>query len=310
MAHHHKDIPAAPANSPEQDAEAIHAAVKGLGTNEKGLIAVLGHRTKAQVQQIDVVYHQKYNVSLEKALIGDTGGNFRELLSWRVKTKVEVRKALLLKATKGAGTAERYLIDVLAPASNADIIEVYQNDPTTIVNVLNDVKHGNFAKTIKELIKGKRQEWEQINEADVDRVADQFYKAGEGKLGTDEDTFTTLLTTHGPVFLDRVSAHYQAKHKHNLTTAIHKETSGHYQDLLEALTKPPLVYYADRLYTAMHGAGTDERAINFIFGILDFDELRAVSQLFEQRHKTPLEKYIKGDTSGDYEDLLVAMLHN
>jgi len=307
---HHKDIPAAPANSPEQDADAIHAAIKGAGTDEKGLVAVLGHRTKPQVVMIDAAYQHKYKESLEKALIGDTGGNFRELLSWRVKTKVEVRKALLGKATKGAGTAEKYLIDVLAPATNAEILEVYQNDPTTIVKVLNDVEHGNFAKTIKELFKAKRQEWEQINEADVDRVAEQFYKAGEGKLGTDEDTFTTLLTTHGPTFLDRVSSHYQAKHKHSLTQAIHKETSGHYQDLLEALTKPPLVYYADRLFSAMHGAGTDERAINYVFAVLDFEELRAVAHLFEQRHKTPLEKYIKSDTSGHYEELLVALLHN
>jgi annexin A7/11 len=296
--------------SPDKDAEIIHKAIKGLGTDEKAIISVLGHRTKQQVGMIAQAYKTHYKDTLEKALVGDTGGHFGELCAWRALPPVEVRKALLTKATKGAGTAEKYLIDVLAPATNAEILEVYQNDPTTIAKVLNDVSHGDFAKVIHELLKGKRQEWEQIDDVNAANVAERFYKAGEGKLGTDEKVFNELLTTHGPLFLDRVNHHYMAKHKHTLETAIKKETSGHYEDLLVGLTKAPLIYYCDRLYSAIHGAGTDERALNFIFAILDFDELRAVKQLYEQRHKVPLEKAIKGDTSGNYEDLLVALLHN
>jgi len=296
--------------TPEHDAEIIHKAIKGAGTDEKAIIGIIGHRTKAQCQMIAQAFHHHHKETLEHALAGDTSYNFKETLLWRVEPKVEVRKALLNKATKGAGTAERYLIDVLAPATNAEILEVYQNDPQTIANVLNDVSHGNFSKVIRELLKGKRQEWEQIDEGAAAAVAERFYKAGEGKLGTDEHAFNEILTTHGPLFLERVNAHYQSHHKHTLETAIKKETSGHYEDLLVALTKPPYVYYADRLYQAMHGLGTDERAINFIFGILDLHELAIVKQIFEQRHGKPLETFIKGDTSGHYEDLLVALLHN
>jgi hypothetical protein len=293
----------------QHDAEQIHAAIKGAGTNEKELIAVFGHRTKAQLHAIAQAYEQHYKESLEHAVAGDTSSNLRELLTWRIKPKVEVRKALLKKATKGAGTAEKYLIDVLAPASNAEILDVYQNDPSTIVSVLNDVEHGNFSKTIHELVKGKRQECEQPSEKDLDTCTEKLYKAGEGKLGTDEATFTDILTTHGPHFLDKVNSHYSAKHKHTLETAIHKETSGHYQDLLVALTKTPHVYYADRLHKALKGAGTDETALNYVFGILESDELKTVAHLYEQRHKCNLEKDVKGDTSGDYENLLVALLH-
>jgi len=296
--------------SPEHDAEIIHKAIKGAGTDEKALISVLGHRTKAQCQLIAQAYHHHHKESLVHALAGDTSYNFRELLCWRVLPPVEVRQALLNLSTKGAGTAEKYLVDVLAPASNAEVIHIYQHDPQTIANVLNDVSHGNFSKVIRQLLKGERHEFEQIDEARAAAIAEQFFKAGEGKLGTDETVFNEILTTHGPMFLERVNAHYMGHHKHTLETAIKKETSGHYQDLLVGLTKPPLVYYADRLYQAMHGLGTDERALNFIFGILDLHELNVVKQLFEQRHGKKLETIVKGDTSGHYEDLLVALLHN
>lgn len=41
---------------PRADAEALHKAMKGFGTDEKGLIAVLCHRTAAQREAINKAY--------------------------------------------------------------------------------------------------------------------------------------------------------------------------------------------------------------------------------------------------------------
>lgn len=293
----------------KHDAEALHKAISGAGTDEKVLVDIIGSRSKNELAQIAKEYEAHFKKSLAHDLAGDTSYNFKELLCWRVLPNKEVRKQLLLKATKGAGTAEKYLIDVLGPASNAEILELYQHDPAIVASVLNDVSHGNFAKVIHEVLKGKRDENPQVDEHEAEKVAEILYKAGEGKLGTDEKTFNDIITTRGWVFLQRVSAHYAAKHKHPLETAIKKETSGNYEDILIALVQHPLVYYADRLYNAMHGLGTDERALNYVFGILSREDLKKVGQLFQERHKDTLEKYVKGDTSGHYRDLLVALLH-
>jgi len=111
-------------------------------------------------------------------------------------------------------------------------------------------------------------------------------------------------------FLQKVSQIYSTRHKkHTLQTAVKKETSGDFKKVLLALMKTRYEYYADRLFHAMWGIGTDDRALVYIFSILTKAELRIVSQIFHARRKKGLESYIKGDTSGDYEKLLRELLH-
>jgi len=290
------------------DAAALHKALKGAGTDEKTLINIIGSRSKEELQHISKEYEAAYKHSLVKDVEGDTSYNFKELLMWRLLPAEEVRRQLLVKATKGAGTTEKYLVDVFGPATNQEVIRLYQHDPSVVAAVLNDVSHGNFAKVIKELLKGKRDENMYVDDNAAAQAAEQLYKAGEGKLGTDEDTFNAIITKHNPAFLQRVSQIYAQKHKHPIETAIKKETSGNYEDILVALVQFPLVFYADRLYKAMHGLGTDERALNYVFGILSRQEMHEVARLFQERHKDTLEKAVKGDTSGDYRTLLLNLM--
>jgi hypothetical protein len=70
-----------------------------------------------------------------------------------VNHRTNLRRELLRYATKGAGTAERYLIDVLAPASNHEILDIHRVDSKAIDMVLSDVSFGNFAKIIRNLLK-------------------------------------------------------------------------------------------------------------------------------------------------------------
>jgi hypothetical protein len=294
---------------PRADAAVLNKAMKGLGTDEKALNSIFGYRTKEQLIVIAIEYQKLFTHTLEKDVIGDTSGNYETLLVWLQKPVVHVKCALLKYATKGAGTAERYLIDVFATASNAEITEIFQADPTAISAVFNDVKHGDFAKSIERLLKAQRDESDQVNEEEAGRVAEQLYKAGEGKLGTDEATFTEVLTSRSVPFLKRVSYHYAAKHKHSLELAIKKETSGHYEDLLIALTKSKYEYFADRLYNAVHGLGTDDHFLIYAFSVLNKQELHHVAKLFHEKHPdTTLEKAVKGDVSGHYGDLLKALL--
>jgi hypothetical protein len=290
---------------PQADVEAIGKAIKGLGTDEKALNNIYGHRTKEQLLQVAAAYPAHHRHTLEQAIKGDTSGHYETLLLWLAKPVNEVKTSLLKYATKGAGTAERYLIDVLAPSSNAEIKALFQTDPTAITAVLNDVKHGHFAKTIEIILKAQRNEDPTFNEDETVRVAESLYKAGEGRLGTDESTFTEALTTYSVPFLRRVSYHYAQKHKHSLEQAIKKETSGHYEDLLIALTKTKIEYFADRFWTAIHGLGTDDHFLCYAFGILTRPELVEIGRLFHERHpETTLQKAVKGDVSGHYGDLL------
>jgi len=75
-----------------------------------------------------------------------------------------------------------------------------------------------------------------------------------------------------------------------------------------ALSKPRYEFYADRLWKAMHGIGTDDNALVYIFSLLTKAELKQCAMIFQQKRGKPLTAMIRGDTSGNYERLLIALL--
>jgi len=296
-------------SDPQADAAVLNKAMKGLGTDEKALNNIFGSRNKAQLQAIAQAYQSAFKHTLEHDIKGDTSGDYRDLLVWLLQPVSAVRCGLLKYATKGAGTAEKYLIDVFAPATNADILEIFQTDPTAIAAVVNDVSHGDFAKVINKLMKAQRDETGKIDEGEAGRIAEQLYKAGEGKLGTDEDTFTEIMCSYSPAFLKRVSYQYADKHKHSLESAIKKETSGDYESILLGLLKTKHEYFADRFYNATHGLGTDDHFLCYAFGVLTPDDFAQIAKLFHEKHKdTTLGKQILGDVSGHYGNLIKLVL--
>jgi annexin A7/11 len=54
-------MPAAPNFDANRDADALRKAMKGLGTDEKTLINILGNRNTAQRLQIKAAFKSKHN---------------------------------------------------------------------------------------------------------------------------------------------------------------------------------------------------------------------------------------------------------
>jgi len=297
-------------HNPQHDAEVIHKAIEGLGTDEKAINEVLGHRSKHEIQEIAKAYEHAYKKTLLHDIKGDTGGNYKKLLVSLINTPVQNKVELIEKATKGLGTTEKYLIDVLAPNNNEETLELYQHDPKCIHAIIDDVSSGNFAKVVNIILKGKRDTRDNIPDEEAKTQAERLFKAGEGKLGTDEKVFNEIITTYSPHALKQISKHYEQKHKHGIEKAIKSETSGTYEDLLVGLLKTKHEYFADRLYDAIAGLGTDDTYLIYAFGVLSKDDLKKVAHIFDERHpkRGGLANAVKGDTSGDYGDLLLKIL--
>jgi len=58
----------------------------------------------------------------------------------------------------------------------------------------------------------------------------------------------------------------------------------------------------------MKGLGTDEKVLNEILGTRTREQLQEVKKVFEQKYGKSLEKWIKSETSGHYEELCVALI--
>ena len=54
--------------TPEKDAEALRAAMKGLGTDEDAIIKIVANRTNAQRQKIKLFYKSSYGRDLVEDL--------------------------------------------------------------------------------------------------------------------------------------------------------------------------------------------------------------------------------------------------
>jgi len=293
----------------KHDADVIHKAVKGLGTDEKALNSIYGNRTKAQLVEVAKAYAHNHKSTLEKDIKGDTSGNYETLLVYLAMPANDVRCHFLKYACKGAGTKEKYVTDVLVPCSNSEIKGIFQTDPAAVAAVTDDVKHGDWAKLINLLLKAGRNESPQIDEGEAERTAEQLYRAGEGKIGTNEGTFIDIFATRSPAFLKRVSYHYAAKHKHSLEQAVKSETSGDFETALVGLMKTKHEYFADRFWNATHGAGTDDHFLLYAFGTLSWEDLSQIAKIFHEKHSdTTLAKQVAGDVSGHYGDLLKLIL--
>lgn len=59
---------------------------------------------------------------------------------------------------------------------------------------------------------------------------------------------------------------------------------------------------------AINGLGTDENALTRVITTRAEVDLKVMAEAYQKRNSTPLERAIKGDTSGDYESMLLALL--
>jgi len=294
---------------PKADAHALHKAFKGVGTDEKIVIQILSNRSKEQLDAINIEYKDqaRSHHTLEQGLKSEISGNFLKLSLGLVTRTIIYKKDCLREAVEGLGTRDRVLIDVLSHSINFELTEIAM-DSKLKSQILGDVS-GDFKRSIEEILQARRPEFGVISPEQAEEIAHRFYKAGEGRLGTDDGEFIRIIMENSREALHQVDHVYQHKHKHGLYKAITKETSYNFKKMLHALIMPRTEYYAKRLHQAIKGAGTDEITLNYIFSVLDKGELKFVAEAYQQMYKKSLKEAISGDTSGNYRKLLLELLN-
>jgi len=281
--------------------------MKGLGTDDSVLVSIMTHRSKIQLQLISEAYLKEFKKSLEKDIIGDTSGNYCTILCDLLRPVLAYKVESVKKAVRGIGTRESILIDVITQSSNAEILQMKLHYPDLERDVAKDTSF-NFRKVLLELLKGNRQEANVIDDSKAQAVAHEIYKAGEHRVGTNDSRFVEIMTAYSNYFLDRVNLHYTRMYGHSLYKAIEKETSGDYKDALIACTKPPDIYFADRLKRATKGIGTDDWGLIYVFAVHDKAQLKHISRVYTERGHGNLASDIERDTSGNYRKTLVSLL--
>uniref|UniRef100_A0A8C2ZGQ6 Annexin n=1 Tax=Cyclopterus lumpus TaxID=8103 RepID=A0A8C2ZGQ6_CYCLU len=287
------------------DAEILYKAMKGIGTDEEAILQLLVARSNAQRQQIKVAFKTLFGKDLVDRLKGELGGKFETLVVGLMTPPLAYDVSLLRNAIKGAGTDEKVLVEILAsrtPEQVKDIVAAYRKGNTNR-NIFT-----NMSVFYEWLSQANRPTG--IQQATIQADAEVLFKAGEQKFGTDEQTFVTILGNRSAEHLRKVFDAYMKLAGYEMEESIKRETSGGLEDLLLAVVKCARsvpTYFAETLYYAMKGAGTDDNTLIRVMVTRSEVDLLEIRTEFRKLFACSLFSMIKGDTGGDYRKALLLL---
>ncbi|KAK1904295.1 Annexin A5 [Dissostichus eleginoides] len=265
----------------KHDAEILHNAMKGIGTNEDTILMLLTSRSNDQRQDIKVAYKKAHGKDLVSALKSELGGLFESLIVALMTPPVSYDASQLHKALKGAGTDDEVLIEILASRTGEQI--------TNIVKAYKKEFNGTLEKDILGDTSGHYQRLLVI-------LLQALFDAGEGKFGTDEEPFITILGNRRVEHLREVFDAYKKLSGSELEDSIEGETTGNLENLLLAVVKcvrSVPEFFAEGLYKSMRRAGTDDST------------LMRIMNCFKKKYGASLYTTIQEDTDGDYQKALL-----
>ncbi|CAF99152.1 unnamed protein product, partial [Tetraodon nigroviridis] len=303
---------------PAADAQALRKAMKGFGTDEDAIIDIVAQRSNAQRQEIRQTFKSLLGRDLMKDLKSELSKNLERLIIGLMLTPAEFDAKMMRKAMEGAGTDEHALIEILVTRSNAEIQAMnaaYQAAyKKTLEEAIQSDTSGLFCRILVSLVQGAREEGPADQErADVD--AQELAAACNAESDDMEVKFMSILCTRSFPHLRKVFQEFVRFSNKDIEQIIKKEMSGDVKNAFYAIVrsvKNQPSYFADRLYKAMKGLGTDDRALIRIMVSRSETDLFNIRKEFKEAHDASLHEFIQvetmiGDTSGDYRKTLLIL---
>ena len=298
----------------DDDAAALRKAMKGLGTDEKAIINIIANRTNRERLAMIESFKRQFNRDLLKDLKSELSGKFEDATLALFKDPIEYDCYSLNKAMKGVGTNEDTLIEILATRPNYYINQIKDKYKLLygkeLVNELSSELSGGLKKVMLTLASANRSNNTNPDINDCTTKVESLYKAGEKRLGTDEQVFYDILTKSSAEEIKLINKIYKQKYNHDLLKAIDTEFSGNLKKLLQTIvyvSLDPPEYFATRINKALKGTGTKDTLLIRILVTRDELDMPQIKEAYKRLYKKDMIKDIESDTSGDYKKLLVEL---
>ncbi|CAL8091802.1 unnamed protein product [Calicophoron daubneyi] len=302
---------------PDEDAAKLRKAMKGLGTDEKAIIEVLGRRSADQRVKIVLQFKTMYGKDLIKELKSELTGHFEDAILALCYPPADYDACQLREAMEGAGTDEDTLIEILCSRNNNEIRgikEAYKRiyKGRDLEKDLVSETSGHFRRLLVSLVQASRDESRTVDMNAVRRDAEDLYKAGEGKIGTDESAFNRILASRSIPHVRAVIQEYSKLTQKDFESVLKSEMSGDllasFLSLTRCICNKPK-YFADRLKKSIQGLGTrDSTLIRIVVTRCEID-MGLIKQEFLRETGKSLESWISDDVSGDYKRILLALIN-
>ena len=279
-----------------QHVEILRRACEGVGTKEDDIIRVIASTNNQERAIIRRLYNQKYNEDLVGRLQSELSGDFKEATMGSFMTPTEYDAYCLNGAVKGIGTREGVLTEIIGSRTPQEL-----------------QASGDYQKLLLACLAGQRRVNAQPDMAGCQQDAAALYQAGEGKWGTDEDTFIRIFSTRSPAELGLINQYYKQNTGKGLLGAIDAEFSGDTKDLLDTIVRAnvyPQGFYAKNIYDSMKGAGTNDSKLIRNVCARHAVDLPYIKQAYKNDYGSDMLTDIQGDTSGRYRQVLSSLVAN
>ncbi|KAL4803885.1 hypothetical protein BDV18DRAFT_144607 [Aspergillus unguis] len=301
-----------------REAEVLRKAMKGFGTDEKALIGILGKPNALQIAAIRSTYSSHIGRDLYSDVKSETSSYFRQGLLAIIDGPLMHDTELVRDAVQGVGTKEWLLDDVLLGRTNADLLAIKNSYDRTYRRSLERDVEGDLSFKTKTLFMNvlRAQRHEENYPVDIRAMqaeAQTIHGATAARMVNNADEVCALFARSSNQELKALNHAFSERYHTSLESHIEKEFSGHMKDALLHMLRSaldPAMRDAVALEECMKGMGTkDERLVVRVVRVhWDRLHLENVKRAYHHRFKQDLVHRVKGETSGDYQRLLVAML--
>jgi annexin A7/11 len=299
------------------DANTLRGAMKGFGTRERPLVDVLSRVDPLQVNSLKQTYTQIHKGrNLEKDIDSETSRYFREGLLAIVRGPLLQDAFNVNQAVKGAGTNEDLLNHVVLGRQNADLRAIKQAYQAQYKSAMESDIAGDLSLKTKDLFRmvlsaTRNEENVPVAPDSIERDVAELHRVIVGSGG--QDSFCNIVASRSDGQLRAIAQTYEQRHRTPLRDAIKKKFDGHMRDALILMVDraaDPIMSDAVQLEAAMAGMGTKDRLlVNRVITVhWNRQHKDQVKRAYQHRYKKDLLQRIRGETSGDYRDLLVACM--
>ncbi|KAJ5089671.1 hypothetical protein N7532_008355 [Penicillium argentinense] len=301
-----------------QQADMLRKAMKGFGTDEKTLIAVLATLDPLQMAAVRATYTQHIGRDLYKDVKSETGGYLEQGLLAVIEGPLNHDVICVHEAIDGVGTKEWMLNEILLGRSNADLNAIksayehkYRRNLTREVEGDLSFKTADLFKTV--LRADRREESVPINPQSVEDEVRTIHGSTAGRMVNNVAEVSGILARSSDAELRAIDQGFHRRYNVSLEKHLEKEFSGHMEDaflhMLRTATDPAM-RDAILLEECMAGMGTkDEQLVVRVVRVhWNRDHKERVKAAYRHRYGKNLIDRVREETSGDYQRLMVALL--
>ena len=293
-------------SSISEQAESLHANLYGKKKEDIVLEVCMRNGLQNRVA-IAQYYRATYDTSLFDDIKSRIGGDFGYCAAQMFLTPLEFCIHHLKLGIKKASLTAMEQITSKTPEELKIIEDAYKKDTGKDLKTdLTKSFSGAVGKDLLNLFDTPRVVNPKPKKQDCERYATSLSQTDPKNWTEDENLFKEIFIKRSPEEIILIARYYLKMTGNNLMDVIEKKTKGKNQLLLKEILYNnimPHELFAEKIYTAIKGAGTDEETLSRALVSRCELDMAAIRDMYQTKYKLNMKDDIIDDTSGSYQKL-------